>query len=300
MRWRMFMQSETVVVKFDGNISGIDVNAFAHVMLDYATVAQAAAKTIDPLARVDVSITAAEQGCLQALLQIAPTALKQAIDFTVANLPIAQEIIDTASSLYSFKKEIGRHGAVDGSKELAGGKVEVKMRDGNTTVIDNRTYNLFLNKEASESVNSTCKTLSDLDSVTGFEIKSESSPSSNVRVDRSEFAGIADSPLEPQPDLREGLYENQTLKIKRAFLDEPESHKWAFGWRETSISAKITDSQFFKRFPDLEFRMGDSLICDLKVYQELNASVGVYENKSYEVVKVHGKKNAPETVQMDI
>lgn len=294
------MQKETVVLKFDGEITGVEVNAFAHVMIDYATVAQAAAKTIDPLAAVDVDITAAERGCLQAVLQISPTTMKDAIDFAAANLPIALQVIETASSLYSLKKEIGKHGPVDSVSKDPSSIYTLKMHDGNTTVIDNRTFNLYSDPNASGAVNRSFKELRELSSVTGLEIMSKASPESDVRIERSEFNGIAESQIEPRADRREEFYDEQMLKIKRAILDEPQGRKWTFGWKGTPISAAITDAGFYERFPDMTFRMGDSLICDLKVYQEFNAAAGVYENKSYEVTKVHSKKEAPETMQMEL
>lgn len=54
------MQEGSVRVKFGGDISGVDINTFTRVLLDYATVVQASADEVEPAAAVSVAISGAE------------------------------------------------------------------------------------------------------------------------------------------------------------------------------------------------------------------------------------------------
>ncbi|MDD6706717.1 MAG: hypothetical protein PUE29_10260 [Olsenella sp.] len=294
------MQEGSVRVKFGGDISGVDINTFTRVLLDYATVVQASADEVEPAAAVNVSISGAEPGCLQAVLQLTPQTIKDAIDFAMGIAPIVPEIIETANGLYRLKKDMAKHGAIDSVEGKSGDHVSVKMHDGNTFSYSKNTYNVFVNSpEASKAVNSSFETLERCDDISSLSIATESAPGADLNVDRDEFAAMANSPITQDAERHEGICEKQTLLIQRAYFDDSDRHRWQFGWKGRKISANITDKDFYENFPNMSFRKGDSLIADLRVVQEFNAADGLYEDRLFEVVKVHAKKSAPQTMQMD-
>lgn len=294
------MQEGSVRVKFGGDISGVDINTFTRVLLDYATVVQASADEVEPAAAVSVAISGAEPGCLQAVLKLTPQTIKGAIDFAMGAAPVIPEIIETANGLYRLKKDMAKHGAIESVEGRSGDHISVKMHDGNTFIYTKNVYNVFARStDASKAVNSSFETLERCGDISGLSIASESAPDADIDVARDEFMAIANSPLAQDAERHEGIYENQTLPIQRAYFDDSDRHRWQFSWRGRKISANITDKSFYEHFPEMAFRKGDSLIADLRVVQELNAANGLYEDKLFEVVKVHAKKSDPQTVQMD-
>ncbi len=297
---RLLMQEDMVRVKFGGDLEGVDVNTFTRIMLDYALVAQEAAREVTPSTSMRVNIRAVERGCLEALLQISPEDVKGALELAKASLPLVPEIIKVATDFYHLRQEVARHGEVD-SHSPSGKETVVRMRDGNTVNVDSRTYNIFVSSpDASEAVGKTFEALGQYERVSSLSISGCGRDAPDFEARRDEFPALAQAPAAPPRERKDGLYSRQGLRVIRAIFEKSTTRKWLFGWNDMTISAAISDEEFFDRFPDMSFKMNDVLEADLRVVQEYNASAGVYENRSYEVVRVWSKRNVPETQRMDV
>ncbi len=292
------MQEDSVRVKFDGEISGVDINTFTRVLLDYSTVVRESAQEIDQSARLSVEITGAEAGCLEAYLQLVPAIGKGLIDFAKAVAPELPDIIETASELYRLMKEISKGGGME-SASLDGNTVKIIAHDGNVISVNQSTYNLYLGDgEAPTAVRRTFETLSNEKGISMISIGPRSEPNDTVSIPASEFEAMAKTPS-ASCERREGVLAKQTLTIVRAMFVNSKRRKWLFRWKGNEISAPITDDTFFERFPDLSFRLGDALVADLRVVQRLDNETKLYLNDSYEVVRVHSKVETPSTEQLD-
>jgi hypothetical protein len=299
LKWRPFMQDDSVKVKFDGDISGVDINTFTRVLLDYSTVIQESALEIDPSARLSIEITGAGHGCLEAFLHLAPTVGKGLIDTVKSVAPELPEIIDAASELYDLMHKVSKLGGVE-STSSDGKTVTVRAKNGNVINVSQTTYKIYAgNGDAPTAVRKTFETLAHEDGITGVSIQPCSNEVESVSIPSSDFETVANAP-QPPVEKKVGVFHRQTLAIVRAMFVQSKTRKWSFEWKGATISAPITDDTFFERFPGMSFKLGDSLIADLKVEQRLDEKSGLYVNSSYEVVKVHAKDELPRTEQLDI
>lgn len=64
--------------------------------------------------------------------------------------------------------------------------------------------------------------------------------------------------------------------------------KWQFNWQGYKVSAPIKDSSFFDQLEaGVAIHQGDALDADLVIHQEYLEGARVWQNKSYEVIKVY-------------
>lgn len=293
------MQEDSVRVKFDGEISGVDINTFARVLLDYSTVVRESSQEIDPSVSLSVKITGAEPGCLEAYLQLIPTIGKGLLDSFKVIAPELPEIVHTTSELYKFMHQISKKGGVKSSSQ-EGKAINVVTGDGSTVNVSQDTYNIYLRDgEAPAAVRKTFEALSHESGISMVSFGPRSKSDETVSIPSSDFTALANTPIAPSKK-REGIFADQTLTIVRAMFVESKKRKWLFQWKDSTISAPITDDTFFERFPEMSFKLGDALLADLKIEQRLDSKTGLYLCESYEVVKVHSKVESPSMEQLDI
>lgn len=155
----VLIQEDLVRLKFGGSVSGIDVNTFTGVMLDYVAVAQAAVTEVAPGAFVDVNITAVEPGCLEAVLQYAPRVLEGGLDLIRSIGPILPDVIRAVTEFCGFKRAVAGGDGIE-NVEKDGQHISVKMRNGDNVSINQNTYNIYVgSSSALESVRETFENL---------------------------------------------------------------------------------------------------------------------------------------------
>ena len=100
------------------------------------------------------------------------------------------------------------------------------------------------------------------------------------------FASLAQTVAEPTSDER-CVDETTELQILRAILERG-PRMWQFAWRGVRISAPVTDGLFYDRFFRHQIRIapGDVLKAHLRIRQARSPDLGVFINKSYEVIEV--------------
>ena len=93
--------------------------------------------------------------------------------------------------------------------------------------------------------------------------------------------------------------ERTRLEILRV-LFERGRRRWQFLWHGSRISAPILDDQFFDRVERREILMGagDVLEVTLRITQAKVDGMNLWENKSYEVVTVHGHQPRPDQAEI--
>lgn len=94
---------------------------------------------------------------------------------------------------------------------------------------------------------------------------------------------------EPAPVTKKRTRETRAnLVIIKAVLLRSK-RKWQFNWNGIKVSAPIKDASFFDKLEagDIALHQGDALDADLLIKQEFIEAANVWQNKSYEVVKVY-------------
>lgn len=97
---------------------------------------------------------------------------------------------------------------------------------------------------------------------------------------------MLESDLPDERDERE-IVEQVELQILRAILDKTR-RRWEFVWQGVKISAPILDEDFYRDFfaHKITIAPGDSLECELKIYQKKESPAGIFTNSKYEIVRV--------------
>lgn len=101
------------------------------------------------------------------------------------------------------------------------------------------------------------------------------------------------------PEKRTKKIRANLVIIKAVFLRS--KRKWQFNWNGIKVSAPINDADFFDQLEagDIALHQGDALDADLVVHQEYIEGARVWQNRSYEVVKVYSVTLGQNQTTMD-
>ncbi len=181
--------------------------------------------------------------------------------------------------------------------DRSGNEVTITGPDGNTTVVNIRTFNQYAgNLIVNEEVTKNFETLRDDPAIDGFKL-TDKKHKPLVGVDKKDFSSLTS---------RNELLEEKikTLPVSRADLYIlkvvfEEGRKWEFYYEGNKISATMGDKAFAKTINSGEkFAKGDALVCDLEIEQVFNADVNTFVNKSYRVLKVLDHTPRPEQTSL--
>lgn len=281
-----------VTLKFVGEEHKVDVKTFSDVVLAYSLVLEHAAKDSNVLNPVKIYIQANEPGSLDVVLSIATQAVSGAIDFLSTNRDGIEAAVILAGAFYGFKKKIAGKTRIKVVSEQDGNNLTVEA-DGENIRIEKNVYNFFVqNPDISERVNKSFETLTNNPDVTGLEIMSHDVPTVSVR--RSEFSGIASSPIRETMDVR---FEevDVVLTVVKPCLVSANNRRWEFLHEGEKVSAVITDQTFLENLDSCSFSKGTIMQVRLRIEQEFVEEYKAYKNKSYTIVHVYGVINEAET-----
>ena len=287
LRVRGRMERYTVTIEFGGPIEEVSVGAFAATLFGYATVAQEAAKLVNPSATVDVNVRAVRPGCVSADLAVVTSLMDALRNIAGFIAPIAPDIVATVAAFYQFKRDVARGGGI---KEIQNGNsgVTVVTNNGSPVTINQTTYNLYSSSpKASKAVS---ETFSQLDIDPAVESVSIGAGTvGSVRVSRDDFRNLATSHDAEAERMREVEEQDVSLSVLKPNFVMSADRKWGFvNGSGLAISASIADKEFLEALPSLSFTMGTVMVVNLKKTQAYDRRLNIFIDRadSYVITKV--------------
>lgn len=287
------MAETTVTIKFDGQAHRVDVHTFTKVLLDYATVIQAAADEAGINDPVNVCITATEPGSLDAVISVIAQQASGVLDFLSDNQAGLMAAVSIAGGLYALKQKLsGKKKLEKVDEDKASGTVTLNA-EGDIIMVDGPVFNLYKNHpETTEAIDSSFSTLEENPAITGVEMSFGGS--TVFRADRSEFSGIATSPNYENENIRHNVVEAWLVVVK-PFLAVSKTRKWEFIYGGEKITAPIVDEAFLGSLDRVPFMMGTKMHVELDVLQEYDEEIAAYLNKKFTVSRVIEVSAPPKT-----
>lgn len=299
--WRKIMERESVIVKFGGNISGVDVNTFTRTVLAYSAVARAACEKVDASKQLDIQIGSTSPGCLEVTLNITADIIQGMLDIAAASAPVLPSVINTAAEYYRLTKFLGTNGSprtttIDGDGE----STRITAGNGSTITINRNTYSIYTDRpDVAKSIAGSFKELENNPEIEYIEIDGGDRPKGrHFKAVSGDFPAMSSAPQYAGEETKTVLIEKQNLAVLRVTLKKSTRNMWQFAWNGFPISANITDLDFFDNLDNYSFSIGDVMVVDLKVTKRYDRELKTYMNERYEVVKVRDKHNAPKTGQL--
>ncbi|MDP3112102.1 MAG: hypothetical protein Q8M71_08380 [Thermodesulfovibrionales bacterium] len=185
-------------------------------------------------------------------------------------------------------------------EEISAG-VQVTTNDGNVTVVDKRTINIYQNNTiVDSSFENHFRRLADDETIDDFQLRDKQSRAL-VSVKREEFKNIVGQPekelIAETMDRTDSIIENVKLSVYKIVFDN--KSKWEFYYRGNKIPAKILDNDFNNRAISGEsFANGDMLEVELRINRVFDKIANIFVNKSYEITRVD--RHIPREEQLSI
>jgi hypothetical protein len=300
---KITQQNTDLKIKFDGQVNQIDVNtlinSLLHITNAIAEVNNELCKEIGEYKKIEVKVNAFSSGSFLVHLELIES-LGDVLNHlfsreTVEYLSWIAGILGTTIALKQFLKSK----KPEKVEQTSSTSFTITNTEGSTTVIDNRTFNLyFSNENYQQALTKTFETLDNDPSVTGFEI-TDNLDTPVIAIQQDSFKTLA-VPIEAYQDNTK--IENDIearLSVFKIVFDE--GRKWEFYYRGNRISAKVSDDEFFQRINEGEkFAKGDLLVVSLNIHQSFDKTANTFINKYYEVVKVHAHIPRPEQQSLEM
>lgn len=180
-------------------------------------------------------------------------------------------------------------------ERLEKGDVKITSQEGNSLVVNHKTFSLFQNNKVQQSVYNIYGNLLGKEGINTVKSYLKEEENNQVVVEKSDVPYF--NPANTVPV--EQIDENQKTNITRSFLKpkrisvEGEPDNWSFRkGPETIITASIKDVDFLNRIKSREIRLSneDLIEVDLVETQTVN---GLEINTKYDITKVWDYKPAP-------
>lgn len=293
------MAERSITIKFDGQLHQVDLNTFTKVLLDYATVVHECAHELAESTRVNVNICATKKGSLDVVLSLVAdgfSGLLATLNDNQGFLASLNLVFDASIGLLELKKWLSGKKKVESIKDN-GDDTSTVSADGDKTIVQNCTINVFVNKpEASQAVNRTFAALEENPAIDGFEMLSDDR--TIFRAERGEFGGIANAPNYENDQI---IHENKRciVNVIRPYLASQKNRKWRFFYENAvEISAVIADENFIKKLGEYNFTVGTRMDVELDITKEFNTDLNSYADKEYNITKVYRVISPIETTKM--
>lgn len=291
--WRRTMESNTVTVKFGGQVESVDINTFTRVLLDYADVLRASCKLEDPNVMVNANVRAVRPGCLEVDLSVVAQGIGELFKDPATSLQTVANGIAVASGFYTFKKFLGKHGKAVAAEDAGDGGTKVTARDGQSITVNGNVTKLYVNcPQASEAVSASFAALDEDPRIESMSISNEDGV--RFSAEREDFSAIASAPSY-ESGRANVIEEDARLTVVKPVLERSTTRKWEFIWRGTKITANISDKDFISRLDKQLFGIGTGMQVRLRIFQEFDDAVKAYINKRFEVVTVSDVAPPPES-----
>jgi hypothetical protein len=279
--------SARVTLKFDGQHHQVDIDLYTTVLLDYARVVREVNREVNPNTNINIKIDATGEGSLDAFLSLTSSITEGTIEFATTALGGIASIVAIAGGLYSIRKAMAEKGKPTEVIENNNNEVVLTHSDGNTTIIDKRTFDISIkNIEINNALDHTFSSLSENESsLTGLEMRT----GDDVLFSTSSqfFSAMAQPPTVENEGIQKIIDYNAVLGVTRVILECSMTRRWEFVVKGNKIAANITDMAFLESLSEHSFAIGDNLIVDLEITQIQDEKSKLWFNKSYTVLKVH-------------
>lgn len=293
----LVQQNTDLKIKFDGQVSQIDVNtlinSLLHITNAITEVNNELCKEIGEYKKIEVKVNAFSSGSFLVHLELIGS-IGDIVNqiFSRENIEYLSwiaGILGSAITLRQFLKS-KKPEKIEQSDKTS---FVITNTDGGKTVVNQRTYNLyFTNENFQQAITKTFETLENDPSVSGLEI-TDAQDAPVISVQQDDFKILSTSVEVFQENTK---VENDTearLSVFKIVFDE--GRKWEFYYRGNRISAKVSDEDFFHRINEGEkFAKGDMLVVSLNIHQVYDKTANTFINKHYEVIKVHQHIPRPE------
>lgn len=298
-------------LKFDGELNEVDAATLGNSLLNVATLVQEVNQELGTGQKIEIKVKAHQPGSFLVHLALDPSQATTLMNYlTPDNIAIASAaaagIITVVTGLFGLRKKLKG----EPPKEVVqkGDDVQITTRDGNTIIVDQRTYNSYFNNpKVNETLSKTFKTLENDPHITGFEI-TDTNEVPMFEVKREEFRPMALTSSVPQAQTKSIRLEASLYIIKPSF---ERNLKWDVVFAGNRISASMNDEAFLNRIDKGErFGKGDTFEVELQIDQVLDPNINTYINKSYQIIKVINHRphveqptlfeNNPSTEQHDL
>ncbi len=282
------MDTNRFKIKLLGQEHQIDANVLAQSLLHTGVLVQEINRALDTGKKIDLKVEAHHKGSFEVSMLLAGIDNIKGL-FTKENMAFGIDILGGIVNVIDLARFLKGEKIAE-KKQLGGGKIEIKKRDGNTYIFNDSVVNIYEGSpKIRDAIAQNFDMLNETPSVEGFELLNNNNESI-LNVDKKDFADLSlkSSIVE---DNERVIIEAATLNIVRAAFEE--NLRWDFIYKGNKISAKIADNTFQKRIDDGEpFAKGDILKVDLQITQFFDNSVNTYLNKSYQVkvIQEHIKK----------
>ncbi|MFN8298997.1 MAG: hypothetical protein U0T75_07835 [Chitinophagales bacterium] len=270
---------EALKIKFDGEGHQIDANTYINSLLHFTNLVQELNSELSSDNKVEIKINANAEGSFIVDLSLITSTLSSL--FSAENVSYVANLVGVLGGVYAL------HSWLKGEKpkeiKNIDGKTQITNNNGNITVIDNRTYNIYSNNPTvRKALAAEFSTLDEDPNVKGFEILDKDNQPI-VEVKREIFTALSTSDGFKSPTEQDIQKEGRLSIVTLSF--EPKK-KWEFIYEGNKISARMSDD-FYEAIDKGEpFRKGDQLIAMLEIRQEFDEGVQTYLNKGYKISKI--------------
>lgn len=278
----------SVVFKFEGDVEEISVETFTQAVMGYSSMLQIAAREISPETKVDVVISASRPGCFEAQLAAVATDVGGLIASAIAGGALKASM-DTVRSYLELRRFLSKNGAPTAVRR-DGDQSQVITNNGTMTV-NNIILKLDGRDDMERHARGAFSALAANERVRGISVSDEDGAFTSSG---DEFADLADAPRCSVDSEQVVVERHQKLAVAVPVLVRDSSRKWQLNWNGFKISAAVDDEGAYARLESHEwsFGIGDYIDADLEVTQR-RSDLGVWENKSFRVLKVYDIVRAP-------
>lgn len=279
-------------MKFDGQLHQVDSNTFVTSLIGLSEIIKQVNSEMNPGAIVDIKINALEKGSFIAVISTAISATANLLPTIVSN---ASNTITVVQGIYNLRKFLKGDKPKE-TRVLENGKIEIKDNNGNLTIVNSTTYNIYTsNPTIHKAITGQFSALQEDPSVQSFELSTEDNDKESFIVDKMDFRDLSivkNNILDQDKKIEQIIAE---LTMNKLIFETNQTRKWEFYYNGNKISANIIDNDFFKRIDSGEaFAKGDRLRVELNVCKMLDKTVNVYVIESYTVTKILEHIKRPE------
>lgn len=274
-------------LKFDGELNEVDASTLGYSLLNVTNLVQEINQELATGQKIEIKVKAHQPGSFIVHLTLDPAQASPLMDWlTPDNIETAAKaagaIIATLGALFGLRKKLKG----EPPKEVVqkGDDVQIQTRDGNTVIVDQRTYNAYFNNpKVNEALSKTFKTLEGDPSIEGFEI-TDSKEVSLFDARREEFPAMALTSSVPQAQTKSIVQQASLYIVKPSF---ERNLKWDVVFAGNRVPVSMNDESFLNSIDRGErFGKGDILEVEFQIDQILDPDINTYINKSYQINRV--------------
>ncbi|MCV0371462.1 hypothetical protein [Filomicrobium sp.] len=292
-------------LRLDGPPGFISVDTLSESTLGLTKAIKEINKLVNPEYALEVYVGSVSPGSITINLKLKKAALAIGLLGGVALAPLSKDIVVALLSNYLYDKLTEEPCLVD----IRGNRVRIKGDNCDIT-ISKDTYDMKqevdANVKVADGVKRSIQALKKDHAVESIAVIGDGNKPPTVKIPRHKFDYVEhrlNYPFIPSPRLMETvdrsilptpppqtrtIIKRVNLIIIKAVLKRSK-RKWQFNWNGLTISAEISDQEFFDSLEkrDIALHQGDGLDAELAIIQRYLQPARVWENTSYAVNRVY-------------